>query len=246
MTVNNHTIVSDHDCEYMHSIMIQYHRTTCRSSIYVPGLQRISPAISTHTMKGMVDLMSSKHVSYLQVSQFTILSAMLAGMDDREDPADLITMEAMSGLARIFEKIDEGHVRPILINIALRIRPCFEKVNNYSCVGSVCTLCRKEVLVSHDQYRNSSHNSSLEDMILRIEPSFCGSIYMLKIVRKLIPSVFSPNCTFVPCCNILGCSYMCIVPLHPPHSRPLQCEPLRSLGLAVCHGLAMVRVSSHF
>jgi hypothetical protein len=64
-----------------------------------------------------------------QVSHFstTILSAMLAGMDDREDPEDLITMEAMSGLSRIFSQIDEGHVRPILINIALRIRPCFEK-----------------------------------------------------------------------------------------------------------------------
>lgn len=67
----------------------------------------------------------------IQVSTFstTILSAMLAGMDDREDPEDLITMEAMSGLARIFAQIDEGHVRPILINIALRIRPCFEKVS---------------------------------------------------------------------------------------------------------------------
>ena len=66
----------------------------------------------------------------IKVSTFstTILSAMLAGMDDREDPEDLITMEAMSGLARIFAQIDEGHVRPILINIALRIRPCFEKV----------------------------------------------------------------------------------------------------------------------
>ena len=65
-----------------------------------------------------------------KVSHFstTILSAMLAGMDDREDPEDLITMEAMSGLSRIFSQIDEGHVRPILINIALRIRPCFEKV----------------------------------------------------------------------------------------------------------------------
>ena len=61
-------------------------------------------------------------------------------MDDREDPADLITMEAMSGLARIFEKIDEGHVRPILINIALRIRPCFEKVNDYSYVYCSCSL----------------------------------------------------------------------------------------------------------
>jgi len=70
------------------------------------------------------------HTHKCKVSKFstTILSAMLAGMDDREDPEDLITMEAMSGLARIFEQIDEGHVRPILINIALRIRPCFEKV----------------------------------------------------------------------------------------------------------------------
>jgi hypothetical protein len=64
-----------------------------------------------------------------EVSKFstTVLSAMLAGMDDREDPDELITMEAMNGLSRIFGKIDEGHVRPILINIALRIRPCFEK-----------------------------------------------------------------------------------------------------------------------
>ena len=55
---------------------------------------------------------------------------MLAGMDDREDPSELITMEAMNGLSRIFDRIDEGHVRPILINIALRIRPCFEKVTD--------------------------------------------------------------------------------------------------------------------
>ena len=66
----------------------------------------------------------------MQVGKFstTVLSAMLAGMDDKEDPDDLITMEAMSGLAKIFDQIDEKHVRPILINIALRIRPCFEKV----------------------------------------------------------------------------------------------------------------------
>lgn len=54
----------------------------------------------------------------------------MAGMDDREDPQDLITMEAMSGLAKVFEKIEESCVRPILINISLRIRPCFEKVVN--------------------------------------------------------------------------------------------------------------------
>ena len=59
---------------------------------------------------------------------------MLAGMDDKEDPEDLITMEAMSGRAKIFDQIDEGHVRPILINIALRItKRCTDIV--YFCVA---------------------------------------------------------------------------------------------------------------
>ncbi len=53
---------------------------------------------------------------------------MMAGMDDKEDLDDDITLEAMSGLSRVLEEIDESHIRAILINIALRIRPCFEKV----------------------------------------------------------------------------------------------------------------------
>ncbi|CAH1269548.1 MROH1 [Branchiostoma lanceolatum] len=57
----------------------------------------------------------------------TVLSAMMAGMDDKEDPDDHITLEAMGGLSKILAEVDEGNVRAILINITLRIRPCFEK-----------------------------------------------------------------------------------------------------------------------
>ncbi|XP_071959367.1 maestro heat-like repeat-containing protein family member 1 [Antedon mediterranea] len=57
----------------------------------------------------------------------TVLSAMMAGMDDKEDPEDNITLESMSGLSRILTQIDESSIRPILVNITLRIRPCFEK-----------------------------------------------------------------------------------------------------------------------
>ena len=60
----------------------------------------------------------------------TVLSAMMAGMDDKEDLDDEITLEAMGGLSRILAQIDETHIRAILINIALRIRPCFEKVGD--------------------------------------------------------------------------------------------------------------------
>jgi len=53
---------------------------------------------------------------------------MMTGMDDRDDPEDEITLEAMSGLSKVLAKLDENHVRQILINICLRVRPCFEKV----------------------------------------------------------------------------------------------------------------------
>ncbi|XP_048473537.1 maestro heat-like repeat-containing protein family member 1 [Rhincodon typus] len=56
-----------------------------------------------------------------------LLSAMIAGMDEKDDPDDLITLEAMSGLSKVLKQLDEINVQPILINIALRIRPFFEK-----------------------------------------------------------------------------------------------------------------------
>jgi hypothetical protein len=44
----------------------------------------------------------------------TVLSAMMAGMDDKEDSEDLITTEAMSGLSKILSEIDESHIRALL------------------------------------------------------------------------------------------------------------------------------------
>eukprot|EP00040_Diaphanoeca_grandis_P032327 m.195702 g.195702 ORF g.195702 m.195702 type:complete len:1632 (-) comp32581_c2_seq1:207-5102(-) len=57
----------------------------------------------------------------------TVLSAMMTGMDDRDDPNDFITLEAMRGLSKVLAKVEEESIRQILINISLRIRPCFEK-----------------------------------------------------------------------------------------------------------------------
>ena len=74
---------------------------------------------------------------------------MMAGMDDKEDPEDDITTEAMSGLSRILTEIDESHIRAILINVALRIRPCFEKV--------------RSILINTESYTSDSHQRGVED-----------------------------------------------------------------------------------
>lgn len=57
----------------------------------------------------------------------TVLSAMMAGMDDKDDPDSDITLEAMSGLSSVLAQVAEQDVRGILVNIALRIRPMFDK-----------------------------------------------------------------------------------------------------------------------
>jgi len=59
-----------------------------------------------------------------------VLSAMMSGMDDKDDVDDVITLEAMSSLSRILGQVTENDIQAILINITLRIRPCFEKVGH--------------------------------------------------------------------------------------------------------------------
>lgn len=85
-----------------------------------------SQVVRKFCIRGLGNI-SSVEDSQLEKYSTTILSAMMAGMDDKDDLEDEITLESMSGLAKILAKLDENNVRQILINICLRIRPCFEK-----------------------------------------------------------------------------------------------------------------------
>ena len=79
-----------------------------------------------------------------------VLSAMMAGMDDKEDTDDVITIEAMSGLSKILAEVSESDIQAILINVALRIRPCFEKVRRrikYTCIVSASYIISNTVIL---------------------------------------------------------------------------------------------------
>lgn len=88
----------------------------------------IDPCTQVRTLciRGLGNI-SSLGKEQVQKHSTTILSAMMAGLDDKNDLNDDITFESMNGLTKIIALIDENNVRPILINILLRIRPCFEK-----------------------------------------------------------------------------------------------------------------------
>ncbi|XP_043340165.1 maestro heat-like repeat-containing protein family member 1 isoform X4 [Cervus canadensis] len=55
-----------------------------------------------------------------------LLTAMISGLDDGDDPHSLVALEAMVGLARLLDLVDTWDLRAVLLHIAVRIRPFFD------------------------------------------------------------------------------------------------------------------------
>jgi len=129
----------------------------------------------------------------LQTYSTTILSAMMAGMDDKEDPENTITLEAMSGLSRILSQLDEPSVRQILINICLRIRPCYEKDSKDVRAASIALfgdLSRFGVGASEMPYLEQIHTNFVS-ILLHLDEETDVTKACKETLRKLGPRMGS-------------------------------------------------------
>ncbi|XP_008068180.1 maestro heat-like repeat-containing protein family member 1 [Carlito syrichta] len=55
-----------------------------------------------------------------------LLTAMINGLDDGDDPQSLVALEAMTGLARLLHLVEPWDLRSVLLHVAIRIRPFFD------------------------------------------------------------------------------------------------------------------------
>ncbi|XP_044100706.1 maestro heat-like repeat-containing protein family member 1 isoform X1 [Neovison vison] len=55
-----------------------------------------------------------------------LLTAVLSGLDDRDDPHNLVALEAMVGLPRLLDLMEPQDLHPVLPHVAIRIRPFFD------------------------------------------------------------------------------------------------------------------------
>ncbi|XP_068035516.1 maestro heat-like repeat-containing protein family member 1 [Anomalospiza imberbis] len=55
-----------------------------------------------------------------------LLASMVNGMDDKDDPSNLLALEAMSSLSKILDHLEERDVQSMLLHVAIRIRPFFD------------------------------------------------------------------------------------------------------------------------
>ncbi|ELT91566.1 hypothetical protein CAPTEDRAFT_173785 [Capitella teleta] len=130
----------------------------------------------------------------LRKYSMSVVSAMIAGMDDKEDVDDYITLEAMEGLSRILAEIDEEQIRGVLINVSLRIRPCFEKNNDRVravAIGLFGDLARFGDGPSKDPFVEQIH-SNLVTLLLHLnDPSPQVRLACKKTLRSIGPFVGS-------------------------------------------------------
>ncbi|XP_061296895.1 LOW QUALITY PROTEIN: maestro heat-like repeat-containing protein family member 1, partial [Pezoporus flaviventris] len=55
-----------------------------------------------------------------------LLASMVSGMDDKDDPHNLVALEAMSSLSKLLDHVEERDIQSMLLHIAIRIRPFFD------------------------------------------------------------------------------------------------------------------------
>ncbi|EMP27282.1 HEAT repeat-containing protein 7A [Chelonia mydas] len=59
-----------------------------------------------------------------------LLASMVNGMDDKDDPDNVVALEAMSSLSKLLDHVEERDIRSMLLHIAIRIRPFFDNENH--------------------------------------------------------------------------------------------------------------------
>lgn len=57
-----------------------------------------------------------------------LLASMVNGLDDKDDPHNLVALEAMSSLSKLLGHVEERDMQSMLLHIAIRIRPFFDSV----------------------------------------------------------------------------------------------------------------------
>ena len=81
--------------------------------------------LKVHVFRGLGNIAGAGpvHIDKYASTVIDALTPPLSGADER------LTIEAISGLEKIFEVVDEANVAPFIVNICAQIRPSFEKNN---------------------------------------------------------------------------------------------------------------------
>ncbi|XP_053350115.1 maestro heat-like repeat-containing protein family member 1 isoform X1 [Clarias gariepinus] len=105
-------------------------------------MERISDPCCTVRMLAIRGLGNIASGSPEKVNKYAkeLLAAMSSGMEEKDDPGKLITLEAMSGMSKVLLYLDERNVHMLVVYIFMKIKPFLENENDEIRSASIMLL----------------------------------------------------------------------------------------------------------
>ncbi|KAF0045126.1 hypothetical protein F2P81_001655 [Scophthalmus maximus] len=101
-----------------------------------------------------------------------LLAAMSSGMEEKDDPGKLITLEAMSGLSKVLLYLDKKNVHLMVVYIFMKIKPFLESENDEIRCASIYLMGNLSKFGSGEQvFKDQIHNVLVSLLLHLVDPN---------------------------------------------------------------------------
>ncbi|XP_061529897.1 maestro heat-like repeat-containing protein family member 1 isoform X2 [Phycodurus eques] len=101
-----------------------------------------------------------------------LLAAMSSGMEEKDDPGKLITLEAMSGLSKVLLYLDKKNVQLLVVYIFMKIKPFLESENDEIRCASIHLMGKLSKFGSGEPvFKDQIHNVLVSLLLHLVDPN---------------------------------------------------------------------------
>lgn len=101
-----------------------------------------------------------------------LLAAMSSGMEEKDDPGKLITLEAMSGLSKVLLYLDKKNVHLLVVYIFMKIKPFLESENDEIRCASIHLMGKLSKFGSGEPvFKDQIHNVLVSLLLHLVDPN---------------------------------------------------------------------------
>uniref|UniRef100_UPI0037E97233 maestro heat-like repeat-containing protein family member 1 n=1 Tax=Semicossyphus pulcher TaxID=241346 RepID=UPI0037E97233 len=137
-------------------------------------MERISDPCCTVRMLAVRGLGNIAVGSPEKVNKYAkeLLAAMSSGMEEKDDPGKLITLEAMSGLSKVLLYLDKKNVHLLVVHIFMKIKPFLESENDEIRCASIHLMGNLSKFGSGEPvFKDQIHNVLVSLLLHLVDPN---------------------------------------------------------------------------
>ncbi|XP_061676018.1 maestro heat-like repeat-containing protein family member 1 isoform X2 [Syngnathoides biaculeatus] len=137
-------------------------------------MERISDPCCTVRMLALRGLGNIAVGSPEKVNKYAkeLLAAMSSGMEEKDDPGKLITLEAMSGLSKVLLYLDKRNVHLLVVYIFMKIKPFLESENDEIRCASIHLMGKLSKFgLGEPIFKDQIHNVLVSLLLHLVDPN---------------------------------------------------------------------------